>query len=170
MRPEGPPGLFNRFLRTARDITGGITVLGRQEAYLHSFAKCCNPIPGDEIVGFISRGEGVKIHLKECHNFARMVEREPQRVVEVGWPSINGAEYAAAIRIAGEDRTGLLNDITHLISSYQNTNIRGVKIDVRDSMFDGSILINVRNTEHLHRIIEKLKNVRGVSHAERLVE
>ncbi len=169
-RPEGPPGLFNRFLTTARDITGGITVLGRQEAYLHSFAKCCNPIPGDEIVGFVSRGEGVKIHLKECQNYARMVEREPQRVVEVGWPPVNGAEYAAAIRIAGEDRTGLLNDITHLISSYQNTNIRGVKIDVKDSMFDGSILINVRNTEHLHRIIEKLKNVRGVSHAERLVE
>ncbi len=169
-RPEGQPGLFNRFLTTARNITGGITVLGRQDAYLHSFAKCCNPIPGDEIVGFITKGEGVKIHLKECQNFARMVELQPQRVVEVGWPPVNGAEYAAAVRISGEDRTGLLNEITHLISSYQNTNIRGVKIDVKDSMFDGSILINVKNTEHLNRIIEKLKNVRGVSHAERLVE
>ncbi|HLF15316.1 MAG TPA: bifunctional (p)ppGpp synthetase/guanosine-3',5'-bis(diphosphate) 3'-pyrophosphohydrolase [Bacteroidota bacterium] len=169
-RPEGQPGLFNRFISTARNITGGITVLGRQDAYLHSFGKCCNPIPGDEIVGFITKGEGVKIHLKKCQNFARMAELQPQRVVEVGWPPVNGAEYAAAIRISGEDRTGLLNEITHLISSYQNTNIRGVKIDVKDSMFDGSIMINVKNTEHLNRIIEKLKNVRGVSHAERLVE
>ncbi len=95
---------------------------------------------------------------------------QPERIIEVGWPSINGGEYAAAIRISGEDRTGLLNDITQLISSYQNTNIRGVKIDVKDTMFDGSILVNVKNTEHLNRIIEKLKKVRGVSHAERQVE
>jgi (p)ppGpp synthase/HD superfamily hydrolase len=163
-------GLFNRFLTTARSITGGITVLGRAEPYLHSFAKCCNPIPGDEIVGFVTKGEGVKIHLKGCANFARLAEQQPQRVVEVGWPPPNGAEYAAAIRIAGEDRTGLLNDITHLISNYQNTNIRGVKIDVKDSLFDGSILITVKNTEHLTRIIDKLRHVRGVASAERLVE
>lgn len=169
-RPEGQEGLFDRFLTTARNITGGITVLGRQEAYLHSFAKCCNPIPGDDIVGFITKGEGVKIHLKGCQNFERMASQQPQRVVEVGWPPPNGAEYAAAIHISGEDRTGLLNDITHLISNYQNTNIRGVKIDVKDSMFDGSILVNVKNTEHLGRIIEKLKHVRGVAGAERLVE
>jgi (p)ppGpp synthase/HD superfamily hydrolase len=169
-RPEEQEGLFNRFLTTARSITGGITVLGRQEPYLHSFAKCCNPIPGDDIVGFVTKGEGVKIHLKTCANFARLADQQPPRVVEVGWPPPNGAEYAAAIHIAGEDRTGLLNDITHLISNYQNTNIRGVKIDVKDSLFDGSILLNVKNTEHLGRIIEKLKHVRGVASAERLVE
>jgi GTP diphosphokinase / guanosine-3',5'-bis(diphosphate) 3'-diphosphatase len=168
--PEDQEGLFDRFLKTARNITGGITVLGRQEAYLHSFAKCCNPIPGDEIVGFITKGEGVKIHMKGCHNFSRLADQQPQRMVEVGWPPPNGAEYAAAIHISGEDRTGLLNDITHLISNYQNTNIRGVKIDVKDSMFDGSILINVKNTEHLSRIIDKLKHVRGVASAERLAE
>ncbi|HLB00271.1 MAG TPA: RelA/SpoT family protein, partial [Bacteroidota bacterium] len=175
-RPEGREradtgeGLFNRFLTTARNITGGITVFGNRESFLHSFARCCNPIPGDDIVGFITRGEGVKIHLKSCQNFKRMSETQSQRVIEVGWPSINGGEYAAAIRISGEDRTGLLNEITQLISSYQNTNIRGVKIDVKDSMFDGSIMVNVKNTEHLNRIIEKLKRVRGVSHTERQVE
>jgi len=108
--------------------------------------------------------------MKGCHNFSRLADQQPQRMVEVGWPPPNGAEYAAAIHISGEDRTGLLNDITHLISNYQNTNIRGVKIDVKDSMFDGSILINVKNTEHLSRIIDKLKHVRGVASAERLAE
>jgi len=169
-RIDGQEGLFNRFLTTARNITGGITVFGNREAFLHSFAKCCNPIPGDEIVGFITKGEGVKIHLKTCPNFARMSESQASRILEVGWPSINGGEYAAAIRISGEDRTGLLNEITQLISGYQNTNIRGVKIDVKDSLFDGSILVNVKNTEHLNRIIEKLKKVRGVSSAQRQAE
>jgi len=168
--PTDDAGVFARFLTTARNITGGITLFGSNDAFLHSYAKCCNPIPGDDIVGYVSKGEGVKVHLRTCRTFAAMAETERQRVVEVGWPSASGGEYAAAIRIAGQDRTGLLNDITHSISSYQNTNIRGVKIDVKDSQFDGKIMINVKNTEHLQRIIEKLRKIRGVSHTERLVE
>lgn len=168
-QPENA-NVFTRFLNTARNITGGITLFGSSDAFLHSYAKCCNPIPGDDIVGYVSRGEGVKVHLRTCRNFETMAEIEPQRVVEVGWPSTNGGEYAAAIRISGQDRTGLLNDITHSISTYQNTNIRGVKIDVKDSQFDGKIMINVKNTEHLQRIIEKLRKIKGVAHTERLVE
>ncbi len=167
---ENNKGIFTRFINTARNITGGITLFGSNDAFMHSYAKCCNPIPGDDIVGYVSKGEGVKVHLKTCKNFLMMAEAEPQRVVEVGWPSANGGEYAAAIRISGEDRTGLLNDITHSISTYNNTNIRGVKIDVKDSMFDGKIMINVKNTEHLNRIIEKLRKIKGVAHTERLVE
>jgi (p)ppGpp synthase/HD superfamily hydrolase len=64
----------------------------------------------------------------------------------------------------------MLNDITHTISTYQNTNIRGVKIDTKDSFFEGTIIVGVKNTEHLQRIIEKLKKIRGVSRTERLVE
>jgi guanosine-3',5'-bis(diphosphate) 3'-pyrophosphohydrolase len=161
-------GIFNRFLTTARNITGGITLFGGNEAFAHSYAKCCNPIPGDDIVGYVTRGEGVKVHLKTCKNFLNISAAEPARVVEVGWPTTNGAEYTAAIRISGEDRTGMLNDITHSISSYQNTNIRGVNIDVHDSLFEGSIIINVKNTEHLHRVIEKLRKIKGVSRTERL--
>lgn len=163
-------GLFSKFISTARDITGGITLFGSDDTFMHSYAKCCNPIPGDDIVGFVTKGEGVKVHTKSCRNFARLTESEPHRIVDVGWPRTNGGEFAAAIRISGEDRTGLLNDITHSISTYNNTNIRGVKIDVKDSMFDGSIMINVKNTEHLNRIIEKLRKIKGVAHTERLVE
>lgn len=170
VREDTSEGIFSRFISTARNITGGITLFGSSDSFMHSYAKCCNPIPGDEIVGFVTKGEGVKVHIKSCRNFVRLAEAEPQRVVDVGWPKANGNEFAAAIRISGEDRTGLLNDITHSISSYNNTNIRGVKIDVKDSMFEGSIMINVKNTEHLNRIIEKLRKIRGVSRTERLVE
>ncbi|HUN66173.1 MAG TPA: bifunctional (p)ppGpp synthetase/guanosine-3',5'-bis(diphosphate) 3'-pyrophosphohydrolase [Bacteroidota bacterium] len=171
--PEPAPtdeGIFNRFLTTARTLTRGITILGTHDNFLHAFAKCCNPIPGDEIVGYITKGEGVKIHLRSCRNLQAMMVADPVRIVEVGWPVANGVEYPAAVHLSGEDRTGMLNDVTHTISTYQNTNIRGVKIDTKDSLFDGTIIIGVRNTEHLDRIIEKLKKIRGVFRAERLME
>jgi len=167
---EKPNGIFDRFIHTARSITDGITLFGNRDSFMHSYAKCCNPIPGDEIVGFVTKGEGVKVHLKNCRNFVVMAAQDPHRVVEVGWPSANGGEYAAAIRISGEDRTGMLNDITHSISTYQNTNIRGVKIETRDSMFEGTIMIGVKNTEHLQRIIEKLRKIKGVYKTERMAE
>jgi len=88
----------------------------------------------------------------------------------VDWPQTEGDEFAAAIKISGEDRSGLLNDITHLISTFQNTNIRGVNMNSKDSFFEGLIVLNVKNTDHLGRIIEKLRKVRGVSRAERFTE
>ena len=150
--------------RAARgDVKNALQVLRRA-------GKGKPPIPGDEIAGYVTTGEGVKIHLKTCKNYLAASAADPRRVVEVGWPLMNGTEFAAAIKISGEDRTGLLNDITHSISTYQNTNIRGVKIDTKDSLFEGTILVNVKNTDHLSRIIEKLRKVKGVSKTERLME
>jgi len=163
-------GLFNRFLTTARNITGGISLFGAKDNFLHSYAKCCNPIPGDEIMGYVTKGEGIKIHTKSCRNFKLMAEADPQRVVEITWPTADSGEYVAAIYINGEDRSGMLNEITHSISTYQNTNIRAVKIDVKDSMFEGTIMINVKNTEHLERIIERLKKIKGVLLTKRMGE
>ncbi|HTK83247.1 MAG TPA: bifunctional (p)ppGpp synthetase/guanosine-3',5'-bis(diphosphate) 3'-pyrophosphohydrolase [Bacteroidota bacterium] len=170
VQQEAQKGVFQRFISTARNITSGITLFGYQDSFMHSFAKCCNPIPGDEIAGYVTTGEGVKIHLKSCRNFLSASSGDPRRVVEVGWPMVNGMEYTAAIRISGEDRTGMLNDITHSISTYQNTNIKGVNIDTKDSLFEGTIIVGVRNTEHLQRIIEKLKKIKGVSRTERLAD
>jgi guanosine-3',5'-bis(diphosphate) 3'-pyrophosphohydrolase len=167
---ESSAGVFNRFLSTARTLTKGITILGTHDNFLHSFAKCCNPIPGDDIVGYVTKGEGVKIHIKSCKNLQTLLTTDPVRIVDVGWPIANGVEYPAAVHLSGEDRTGMLNDVTHTISTYLNTNIRGVKIETKDSLFDGTIIIGVKNTEHLDRIIEKLKKIKGVFRAERLME
>jgi len=163
-------GWIEQFIRTARNISGGIILGGTREQLMHDYAKCCNPIPGDEIVGYVTSGEGIRVHRKSCKNVATMAANEPQRMVDVSWPQANGAEFAAAIRIAGEDRAGMLNDLAHSISSYQNTNIRGVNIDVKDALFDGFVFVNVKNTEHLDRIIERLRKIKGVIRAERLSE
>ncbi|MGH2568917.1 MAG: RelA/SpoT family protein, partial [Bacteroidota bacterium] len=121
---EEPKSLFAKFINTARDVAKGISVFGSSDSFLHQYAKCCNPIPGDAIIGFVTIGEGIKIHRKDCKNVLSMRMALSERVVEVGWPSGNGADFIAAISISGNDRPGLLSDITHAISSYQNTNIR----------------------------------------------
>ena len=165
-----PDGFFNRFLQTARNITGNISLLGSKESYLHSYAKCCNPIPGDEIVGYVTTGEGIKLHRKSCRNIAALIQSEPERVMEAAWPSSEDGEFPAAVFMAGEDRSAILSDITHSISTYQNTNIRGVNLDTKDSMFSGIIVLGVKNTEHLNRVVERLRKIKGVTQAERLTD
>ncbi len=166
---EEPKSLFSKFVNTARDIAKGISVFGSSDNFMHQYAKCCNPIPGDEIVGFVTIGEGIKIHRKDCKNVISMRMTLSERVVEVAWPTANGADFIAAIHIAGNDRPALLSDITHAISSYQNTNIRSVNVDSKDQMFSGQIILYVQNTEHLRRILEKIQRVSGVSIAERFL-
>jgi (p)ppGpp synthase/HD superfamily hydrolase len=166
---EEAQSLFKKFISTAREITSGISILGTSDNFMHQYAKCCNPIPGDEIVGFVTIGEGIKIHRKDCRNVVSMRMTESERIVEVGWPPANGADFIAAIRLSGKDRSGLLSDVTHAISNYQNTNIRSVNIDSRGSMFEGQIILYVKNTEHLSRVIDKIKKVAGILEVERFI-
>ncbi len=92
---------------------------------------------------------------------------ESSRIVEVGWPLSNEADFITGIHIGGEDRPALLSDITHVISMYQNTNIRSVNMDSKDSFFDGKVILYVKNTDHLSRIIEKIKRIPGIQSVER---
>ena len=136
---------------------------------MHQYAKCCNPIPGDSIVGFVTIGEGIRIHRKDCKNVLSKRMTESERLVEVGWPAANAADFIVAVRVYGKDRPGLLSDVTHAISSYQNTNIRSVNIDSRGSLFEGQIILFVKNTEHLARVVEKIKKVEGILEVERFL-
>jgi GTP diphosphokinase / guanosine-3',5'-bis(diphosphate) 3'-diphosphatase len=160
--------LFSKFINTARDITSGISVLGMNDNFMHQYAKCCNPIPGDDIIGFVTTGEGIKIHRKDCRNIISLRLAESARIVDVGWPPANGADFMTGIHIGGEDRPALLSDITHVISTYQNTNIRSVNMDSKGSLFDGKVILYVKDTDHLARIIEKIKRIHGIQSVERL--
>ena len=163
-------GLFNRFVTSARGIAGGIVLQGKQENYMHNYAKCCNPIPGDDVVGFVTVGEGIKIHRRSCRNIRLMIGMDAKRIVEVGWPSENGTMFVAGIRISGEDRPGMLNDITHAISTYMNTNIRSVNLDSEDAIFQGTFILYVKDTDHLARILDRIRKIKGITRAERFEE
>jgi len=163
-------GLFNKFITSARELSNGIVLAGAQDNFVHNYAKCCNPIPGDDIVGFITTGEGIRIHRKNCRNIRLLMQMEANRVIEVGWPKENGVLFVAGLKIAGNDRPGMLNDITHAVSSYMNTNIRSVNIDSKDAGFDGTFILYVKDTEHLNRLMEKIRRIPGVSGVERFDE
>ena len=163
-------GLFNRFITSARGASGGIILDGTHDNFMHNYAKCCQPIPGDEVVGFVTTGEGIRIHRRSCRNIRLMMQMERNRIVEVQWPSDNGVLFVSGVKISGDDRAGMLNDITHAISSYNNTNIRSVSIDAADGRFDGTFILNVENTEHLARIVDKIRRVPGVRRADRFEE
>jgi guanosine-3',5'-bis(diphosphate) 3'-pyrophosphohydrolase len=163
-------GLFNRFVSSARDLASGIILSGSQDNFMHSYAKCCHPIPGDDVVGFITTGEGVKIHRRSCRNVRLILQMQSERLLEVNWPADDGTMFVAGIKTSGEDRPGLLNDVTHAISTTMDTNIRSVNIDSHDTLFDGTFILQVRNTDHLQRILEKIRKVKGVTRAERFEE
>jgi RelA/SpoT family (p)ppGpp synthetase len=167
---NGASMLFDRFVKSARSITSGISLFGTHDNFMHNYAKCCNPIPGDEIVGFITTGEGLKIHRKDCRNVASMRLNDEERIVEVSWPPTNDVDFIVGVKLSGQDRSGLLNEITHAISTYNNTNIRSVNIATKDSLFDGQFILYVKNTEHLTGIVDRLKRLKGITKVERFEE
>lgn len=158
---------FDKFIDIARHTAGGIVVEGDQKGLAISYAKCCNSIPGDPVIGYVTIGEGIKIHRKDCHNLITMLKKGDNRVVPVTWPKSNGAFFVAGIIIKGEDMPGLLKDISNSITTYQNTNIKSVNITTGDSLFKGTVTVFVKDLEHLNKIIDRLKKVKGIYSVER---
>ncbi len=166
-KPEAHQLEFDDFAEQARKTAGGVLVEGEHKGIVYEYARCCNPIPGDPIIGFITVGHGVKIHRKNCKNLISMSQTEPNRLIPVEWPKTNGKYFVAGITIKGEDKPGILKDLSNSITSYKNTNIKSVNINTTDSMFVGQITVYVENIEHLNRLIERLKKNQGIYSVER---
>jgi RelA/SpoT family (p)ppGpp synthetase len=158
---------FDSFASSARSNAGNILVDGKIDGILYSYAKCCNPIPGDPVVGYITIGEGIKIHRKSCKNLEMIQAQNESKLLTVQWPEHESSLFVAGLKLIGTDSPGILNDISHAIVSYQNTNIKSVNISTADSSFDGSVTLYVHDIEHLERIIERLKKIKGVVSVER---
>ncbi|MHB1686177.1 MAG: RelA/SpoT family protein [Ignavibacteriaceae bacterium] len=167
-KKEKAPALgFDNFASIARTDVGGVLVDGKNSGILYAYAKCCNPIPGDPVIGYITIGEGIKIHRKTCTNLIRISEKDASKLVPVQWPEAEGSLFVAGLRVMGEDSAGILNEISHAIVSYQNTNIKSININTTDSTFEGSVTLYVHNLDHLSRIIDRLKKMKGVYSVER---
>jgi len=151
----------------SRSSTEGILIDGDLNKTLYSFAKCCNPIPGDQIVGFVTIGEGIKIHRKNCLELIRLAKNGKDRLMPVAWNITNGHYFISGITIVGEDMPGLLKEISSAISSYESTNIKSVNIATNAGMFKGIITMEVKDLEHLQKIIERLKKIKGIYTVER---
>jgi len=168
-KPLDGQAIYSKFLDVARTETGELIVDGTLKGLKCTYAKCCNPIPGDQVIGIVSTGKGVMIHRVTCNNVLTMLQQPKtrNRALDVSWAGSDGFEFMAGIRVTGEDRPGLLNDITHAIVSYQNTNIRSVNIASHDSLFEGTVMVMVKHIEHLGRLIDRLRKIQNIRSVER---
>lgn len=158
---------FDSFAKYARDSVGEVIVDGKHKGFVYTYAKCCNPIPGDPIVGYITIGEGIKIHRKNCKNLLSLSANNENRLVPVEWPSEKDSFFLVGISIRGEDRPGILKDLSNSIAGFQNTNIKSVNISTIDSIFNGHITVYIKDVMDLNKLIERLKKNKGVFSVER---
>jgi len=129
----------------------------------YKLAVCCNPIFGDEIFGFVTILEGIKIHRRTCPNAKQMIERYPYRIIKAKWRNTGKRNsFQATIHISGSDRSGIVTDISRIISKEVGVQMRSIAINSEDKAFDGTMRVFVNDLEHLDFLIQKLKNIKGV--------
>jgi GTP diphosphokinase / guanosine-3',5'-bis(diphosphate) 3'-diphosphatase len=144
---------------------GSIDVVGLK-GLLTSMGRCCNPTPGDQIVGYITRGRGATIHRQDCPNILRLGGQDRERLVRVDWGT-QAKTYPVPIRIRAYDRQGLMGDITNMLDG-ENVNIADVKVNVNKSLAELRLVIEVRDIAQLSKILTKLENVPNVTDAHRV--
>lgn len=128
----------------------------------YTLAQCCNPIPGDDIFGFVTVSEGIKIHRVSCPNAVQLLSKYGYRVVKAKWTRASEVSFLAGIRITGLDDIGIISGISTVISTDLKVNMRSISVVSNDGMFEGDIMVYVHDTHHLDVLMRKLKEVRGV--------
>lgn len=134
----------------------------------YRFAKCCNPIYGDSVFGFISSDGVVKIHKSDCPNAANIRDRYPYRIIKAGWSGKTGELLPATLRIVGKDDIGIVANITSIISKESNINMRNISVDSHDGIFTGILVVSVADNSQLSALMRKIKTVKGVKVVERV--
>ena len=134
----------------------------------YKFAKCCNPIYGDEVFGFITSDGTVKIHRKECPNSANIRLRYPYRIINAQWGGGDGDNLPVTLKITGKDDIGILANITSIISKEYGVNTRNITVDSNDGIFQGNLVVTVSDAKKLNALIKKLSTVKGVKQIQRL--
>ncbi len=128
----------------------------------YKFSKCCNPIPGDDVFGFITVSDGVKIHRTTCPNAAELLSKYGYRIIKAKWASARKQFFEAKLLIIGTDRLGLVSDVSSVISSELKVNIRSLSIKTEGGIFEGDIQLFVEDTNHIDILIAQLEQVSGV--------
>lgn len=130
-------------------------------------AKCCQPIYGDDVFGFVTASGGIKIHRNDCPNATQMRQRFGYRIVKARWAGKGGSQYPITLHIVGNDDLGIVNNITSIISKEEKIFMRSISIDSHDGLFSGHLTVMLEDTSRLQQIIKKLKTVKGVKNVTR---
>ncbi|MBQ5681582.1 MAG: bifunctional (p)ppGpp synthetase/guanosine-3',5'-bis(diphosphate) 3'-pyrophosphohydrolase [Bacteroidaceae bacterium] len=130
-------------------------------------ARCCQPVYGDEVFGFVTSGGGIKIHRENCPNAPQLRQRFGYRIVRAMWAGKRGSQYPITLRVIGNDDIGILNNITSIISKEEKILLRSISIDTGDGLFNGTLTVMLDDTSRLQQLIKKLKTVKGVKNVSR---
>ena len=141
---------------------------GKKDDIEYSLSQCCKPIPGDDIYGFITVNEGIKVHRTNCKNSPELLSKYAYRILKANWYTKSNIELITSLSIDGTDRVGVIDDITKIISSQLKVNMKSINVDLKDGIFNGEIQLFVSDTLQLSKLIKKLQKVPNVNNVTRL--
>jgi GTP diphosphokinase / guanosine-3',5'-bis(diphosphate) 3'-diphosphatase len=153
------PNVFDRFVDRMRG-TKGVRIQG-VDGLMVRYAQCCQPVPGDPVVGYVTRGRGVSIHRADCPNLL-LLAHEPERRLEIDWQEAEGERFVVRLAIEANDRRSLYADIAGAVSST-GTDIRSMDLHSTDGRVNGSVIVEVENLAHLEKIIKATRKVKGIT-------
>jgi len=159
-----PPSAFDRLVDRVRGKPKGVRIQGMDNLMVR-YSQCCQPVPGDTVTGYITRGRGISVHRTDCPNLLQLADH-PERRVDIEWESEVGERFFVRIVMEGTDRRGLFADIASTISQT-NTNIRSADIQADDAGMKGQFVVEVENLTHLNRVLGAIRKVKGVLSVER---
>lgn len=146
-------------------------VFGDDEQTLDfSFAKCCNPIPGDKVFGFTTVSDGIKIHKTDCPNAISLQSNYAYRIIKATWIDSADSEFKVSLKIRGLDNMGMVNNLTQVISSNMNVNIHHINFDGNNGLFNGDLTISIKNTKQLNQLIKQIEKIEGVKSVKRFTK
>ena len=134
----------------------------------YQLARCCQPIYGDDVFGFVTAGGGIKIHRNDCPNAPELKKRFGYRIVKAKWSGKGASQYAITLRIIGTDDIGIVNNLTNIISRDERLVLRSINIDSHDGLFSGNLVIMIDDNTRLESLIKKLRTVKGVKQVNRI--
>ncbi|MEJ0057155.1 MAG: bifunctional (p)ppGpp synthetase/guanosine-3',5'-bis(diphosphate) 3'-pyrophosphohydrolase [Bacteroidota bacterium] len=147
----------------AKGLYDDILLIGEDmDVVEYKLAKCCTPIPGDEVFGFVTVSEGIKIHRTNCSNAPELLSNHNNRVIKAKWTSQHEVAFLTGLKVVGTDRVGLINDVSKIISEELKVNMSSISFRTEQGIFEGEIMLYVNDTRHLDLLISKLEKVEGV--------
>ena len=133
-----------------------------------TLSKCCHPIYGDPVFGYVTVNGGIKIHRQDCPNASELYRRFGYRIVKARWSGKGSSQYSITLRVVGQDDIGIVNNLTSIISKEEKIMMRGISIDSHDGLFSGNLTVQIEDTSKLEALIRKLRTVKGIKQVERI--
>jgi len=164
---EGPPESERKVI-TTQGKGEALYIGDEQQQVEYRLATCCNPIPGDEVFGFITVSEGIKIHRTSCPNAQELLSKYAYRVMKARWRNAETVQFEVGLKFSGTDDVGIVQNITNIISTDMNVNMRAISFEANHGIFQGKVVVLVHDTKHLSALMDKLKAVDGVLTVDRI--